>query len=154
MEMVSADYVLAMTAVGDSRDGYQRLLQALIEIDEEIEQRQKACGLKETEETSERARNEGVYDLNELPAVEQRISVYDAEQSCRENCLLRAADGRVAADYIYLYPPGIPLVTPGEVITERVISVILRWLENGLHVSGVQKDQTVRVVCRNKESEK
>ncbi len=56
MEMVSADYVLAMTAVGDSRDGYQRLLQALIEIDEEIEQRQKACGLKETEETSERAR--------------------------------------------------------------------------------------------------
>lgn len=154
MEMVSADYVLAMTAVGDSRDGYQRLLQALIEIDEEIEQRQKACGLKETEETSERARNEGVYDLNELPAVEQRISVYDAEQSCRENCLLKAADGRVAADYIYLYPPGIPLVTPGEVITERVISVILRWLENGLHVSGVQKDQTVRVVCRNKESEK
>ena len=154
MEMVSADYVLAMTAVGDSRDGYQRLLQALIEIDEEIEQRQKACGLKETEETSERARNEGVYDLNELPAVEQRISIYDAEQSCRENCLLKAADGRVAADYIYLYPPGIPLVTPGEVITERVISVILRWLENGLHVSGVQKDQTVRVVCRNKESEK
>lgn len=154
MEMVSADYVLAMTAVGDSRDGYQRLLQALIEIDEEIEQRQKACGLKETEETSERARNEGVYDLNELPVVEQRISVYDAEQSCRENCLLKAADGRVAADYIYLYPPGIPLVTPGEVITERVILVILRWLENGLHVSGVQKDQTVRVVCRNKESEK
>ncbi len=98
--------------------------------------------------------NEGVYDLNELPAVEQRISVYDAEQSCRENCLLRAADGRVAADYIYLYPPGIPLVTPGEVITERVISVILRWLENGLHVSGVQKDQTVRVVCRNKEKVK
>ena len=99
--------------MGDSRDGYQRLLQALIEIDEEIEQQQKACGLKETEETSERARNEGVYDLNELPAVEQRISVYDAEQSCRENCLLKAADGRVAADYIYLYPPGIPLVTPG-----------------------------------------
>ena len=46
MEMVSADYVLAMTAVGDSRDGYQRLLQALIEIDEEIEQRQKAVALK------------------------------------------------------------------------------------------------------------
>lgn len=67
---------------------------------------------------------------------------------------MKAADGRVAADYIYLYPPGIPLVTPGEVITERVIAVILRWLENGLHVSGVQKDQTVRVVCRNKESEK
>lgn len=134
--------------------GYQRLLQALIEIDEEIEQRQKACGLKETEETSERARNEGVYDLNELPAVEQRISVYDAEQSCRENCLLKAADGRVAADYIYLYPPGIPLVTPGEVITERVISVILRWLENGAACQRCTKRPNGRVVCRNKESEK
>ena len=154
MEMVSADYVLAMTAVGDSQDGYQRLLQALTEIDEEIAHQQKVYDFKDTETAYEAAENEGVYDLNELPAVEQRMSVYDAEQSRRENCLLEAADGRVAADYIYLYPPGIPLVTPGEIITERVMSVILRWLENGLHVSGVQEDQTVRVVCRNKESEK
>lgn len=154
MEMVSADYVLAMTAVGDSQDGYQRLLQALIEMDTEIDDRLKEQGLKGTGALLQAVNEEAVYDLNELPAVEQRMSIYDAEQSCRVSCTLEESDGRAAADYIYLYPPGIPLVTPGEIITERVIAVIQRWLEHGLHVSGVQEGRMVRVICENKESEK
>ena len=33
------------------------------------------------------------------------------------------AAGKTAGTYVNLYPPGIPLVVPGEVITEEVIKV-------------------------------
>ncbi len=152
MEMVSADYVLAMTAVGDSDDGYERLLQALIEIDAEIGEHKMEQKADASEALSEPMKCKSAYDLDELPTVEQRMSVYDAEHSGRIYCPLDEADGSVAADYIYLYPPGIPLVTPGEVITDQVIAVIRRWLMNGLHVSGVQEGQTVRVIPAGKDA--
>ena len=143
MEMVSADYVLAMTAVGDTWDGYERLLRALITIDDEIGMQQKAIGMKDSAEKEKE--EQALYDLSEFPAVSQKISIYDAVQSRKVNCLLEEAEGKAAADYIYLYPPGIPLVTPGEVITKRVIAVIHHWINKELHVSGVQTDGTVRI---------
>jgi arginine/lysine/ornithine decarboxylase len=36
------------------------------------------------------------------------------------------ATGRVAGEFIYGYPPGIPLVMPGEVITEDTVRVLTR----------------------------
>ena len=143
MEMVSADYVLAMTAVGDTWDGYERLLRALSAIDHEIDVQKNADRMKLNAEKG----NEGMtaYNLSELPVVSQKISIYDAVQSRKVSCQLEEAEGKMAADYIYLYPPGIPLVTPGEVITTRVIAVVHHWLNRGLHVSGIQPDGTVRI---------
>ena len=41
--------------------------------------------------------------------------------------------GQVSGEYIYLYPPGIPLVVPGEQITEKLIArkhhMQRKWLE-------------------------
>ena len=48
---------------------------------------------------------------------------------------------------IYLYPPGIPIVTPGEMITGAVIGTIHWWLSDGLHVSGVYEERDVRIIC-------
>lgn len=157
MEMVSADYVLAMTAVGDTWDGYERLLKALIAIDTEIDEQKKMDVQKKTVERQPDAEKDGgkdikkdiegvtSYNLSELPVVSQKISIYDAVQSRKMNCQLEDVEGKMAADYIYLYPPGIPLVTPGEIITPRVIAVIHHWLNKGLHVSGVQEDGMVRI---------
>ena len=161
MEMVSAEYVLAMTAVGDSRDGYERLLRALIEIDGIIDAaaNENANATIAAGEVMGAAANRWQKDAGgrniraaertetpELPVVEQKMSIYDAEWNCKESCRLEDAEGRTAGDYIYLYPPGIPLVTPGEVITDRVIAVVDYWLSERLHVSGVQPNRMMRVV--------
>ncbi|MBE5882790.1 MAG: ornithine decarboxylase, partial [Lachnospiraceae bacterium] len=51
--------------------------------------------------------------------------------------LLEEAEGCVCADYVNLYPPGIPLFLPGERITKEHIALIDRYLEKGMHVQGV-----------------
>ena len=38
-----------------------------------------------------------------------------------------------------LYPPGIPLIIPGELITEEIIKLIKRYVRLGLNVQGVEK---------------
>lgn len=140
MEMVSADYVLGMTSVGDTSDGYERLEWALKEIDRTLD-----CEIPVSE-------NNRLFTIpSVLPVVEHVMSIYDAEHQKKTLCCLKKSYGHIAADYIYLYPPGIPLVTPGEVITEEVVMNLDRWLEGNLHVSGIYREDgnyLIRVIDR------
>lgn len=47
---------------------------------------------------------------------------------------LEQAVGRVAADYIWAYPPGIPLIVPGEVIDQDVFDTISFYRNNGMNL--------------------
>ena len=51
--------------------------------------------------------------------------------------------GRISGEFIYLYPPGIPIITPGECMTEEIIRQVLYDRDIGLPVQGME-DQTVR----------
>ena len=64
-----------------------------------------------------------------------------------ERIRLEKSAGRISGEFIYLYPPGIPIVTPGEMITGAVIGTIHWWLSDGLHVSGVYEERGVRILC-------
>jgi len=50
--------------------------------------------------------------------------------------------GRIIAEFIYVYPPGIPILLPGEVISQENIDYIVDHLEVGLPVKGPE-DRTV-----------
>ncbi|HEX5166761.1 MAG TPA: hypothetical protein VFV93_15255, partial [Thermomicrobiales bacterium] len=58
------------------------------------------------------------------------------------------AAGRVSAESITPYPPGIPLVAPGERLTPDVIDYLRAGIEEGMYVSGLADASfaTVRVV--------
>jgi len=58
------------------------------------------------------------------------------------------AAGRICAEIITFYPPGIPLLCPGERISEDVIEYCGRLQEAGLHISGPEDYllKTVKVV--------
>jgi arginine decarboxylase len=56
------------------------------------------------------------------------------------------AEGRTAADIVAPYPPGIPLLCPGEIITGRAIAEMLSLLNEGRLIKGVQPDdQSIEV---------
>ncbi len=64
-------------------------------------------------------------------------------QSLRESFLsesepveIESSRGRVAADTIVIYPPGSPLIVPGEVIDSEIIDYILKTKEIGLNLVG------------------
>ena len=58
---------------------------------------------------------------------------------------LKDAAGRVCASSIIPYPPGIPIVCPGEVIDEDVIEYIRERREAGEKVIGLTAEGTICV---------
>jgi len=54
--------------------------------------------------------------------------------------------GKTAAEFIIPYPPGIPLVCPGEIIVQDTIDYVKMMLENRINVNGVDENVQVRVV--------
>jgi arginine decarboxylase len=45
--------------------------------------------------------------------------------------------GKVAAEMVVPYPPGIPLLVPGETVSEAVLATIVQLLEEGVHLVGM-----------------
>lgn len=53
------------------------------------------------------------------------------------------AIGKAAAGYIYLYPPGIPLLCPGERIDKESLEEILYYKRKGLRVHGITEENGI-----------
>lgn len=61
---------------------------------------------------------------------------------------LTEAAGQTAGAFINLYPPGIPIVAPGEQITQEAVDVITRYRQMNLPVQGVDHDAiTILKLC-------
>ena len=65
-------------------------------------------------------------ELPELRYPERRMEVREATMADCEAVAMDEASGRIAAQSAGLYPPGIPLVCPGEVINNEVISLLMQ----------------------------
>lgn len=54
---------------------------------------------------------------------------------------IEEALNKISKDFIVPYPPGIPLVFPGEVITKEAVNIIKEYLSNNLSVLGVSNNK-------------
>lgn len=135
MEMASSDYILALSSCMDTEEGFVRLCNALNEIDLQI----KGSDPKEQNEEPLSFRAETV------------ISIKEALESKAVHAEPNALTGRISAEFIYLYPPGIPLLVPGERITDSIIKIMKNFLESGLKLSGPEsgKLESIKVVQEN-----
>lgn len=134
MEMETETYVLAIMTLMDEAEGWQRLADALCEIDGRIE---------------ESADDMGSASSKKAPArqLKSRMPLARAFHSEWETIPLKKAMGRVAADFIALYPPGSPIVAPGEVLDEAVIKQIQEYRRKGLNVQGVSEKGEIVVAA-------
>lgn len=138
MEMAADSYVLAMMTIADEEEGWQRLADALRRIDDRIEEDAGMIPLT--------AWNNQSMQCVTVPTVKMSIAeAIDNAQSGREVLLTEAA-GEAAGDFINLYPPGIPLLVPGEVIDANLIGQIQAYRQLGLQVQGVSEAGTV-IIC-------
>lgn len=51
---------------------------------------------------------------------------------------IRETGGRICSEFVMCYPPGIPILAPGELITDEIISYILYAKEKGCSMQGTQ----------------
>jgi arginine/lysine/ornithine decarboxylase len=54
--------------------------------------------------------------------------------------------GKVSGEFVYLYPPGIPILVPGEEIDEALVQDLARIREHGMCPEGMRdlSGQTIR----------
>ena len=145
VEMETEHYVLALAAVGDSEEGFERLCQAIEEINQEEAQKK-----KEKRETEEPKAGRTAYT-----SLSQFMSITEAMESESEIRKLEESVGRISAEFGYLYPPGIPLIVPGEQITGQFIRNMRIYMEEGLYLQGLEDytNETIRVVAQNTTKE-
>lgn len=128
MEMASPTGVLGILTVMDSEEGVDRLLNALKEIDDKLSVYKKE-GAKVFSELS----------LGNVQIPETRFSIYDAEQQNKEWLPADKAAGKISGEFIYLYPPGIPLIVPGEVLEEKMIQGLNEMRIQEFHMIGLSE---------------
>ena len=137
LEMVSKEYGIAMTSIGDTLDGFQRLRKALFEIDSQIERTK-----MESNEgnVSTKPDEQNLTKLYEVRPMIQIPSIYEAKNRKSEIVTLNKAEGRISSSYVYQYPPGIPVLAPGEMVTSQIIGVLTLYEELGYQLVGIGKD--------------
>ena len=135
MEMACGTYTLALSSIMDTKDGFKRLAEALCAIDDELELN---FGHYEAENT---LFEESVYKVQK-----KRMEIFEAQEQKVRYFFIEEAVGKVSADYVYLYPPGIPIIVPGEEITQAFIEDIRLCMKKGLEVEGLSEDGRIAVV--------
>ena len=127
-EMSCESYCLAMTSIMDTKEGFCRLSRALLEIDAKLSKSN-----KKTESIITYPKPISVMSMKE--AIEGNQSYRNFENS--KDC--------VSAGFVGFYPPGIPILTPGELITGEILRIIKAGMEKGLIVTGLE-DRGILIV--------
>ena len=55
-----------------------------------------------------------------------------------ESLIWEDTEGKIAAESAYLYPPGIPLIVPGERISREIVRQIILYEKMGFTVEGTE----------------
>lgn len=131
LEMAAGEYCLAMFTIGDTAEGFERTTKALLEMDRAVE----TCIGTEADAPVLHSSNPDII-----------LSLNEAWDAPYEEVPLSACEGHVAAEFVNLYPPGTPIVAPGEAFTKKIQEDILRAQAQGLSLRGVSRAGTVRVI--------
>ncbi len=110
--------ILAYISVGDRRQDVERLVSALAEVKRRYK-RDKAGLL--TQEYIE-------------PTVE--VTPQEAFYAEKESVSLEESAGRICSEFVMCYPPGIPIIAPGERITKQIIEYIQYARKKGCSMTG------------------
>ena len=159
-ELVSGNMVMCMSGIGNTRRDYERLIEALSEAAERgrpdrIDRLDRSALVETTGLTgwSVLAETAGLIDRNGQAAhsrAEQKVPLplglarTEIPQE-RESVHITQAAGRVCVAAIIPYPPGIPLICPGEIFTQEIVDYVKAQREAGEKVIGVDEELRVSV---------
>ena len=148
MEMVAGTYILAMTSIGDTEDGMERLARALKEIDAQADKRMRSGNCLEETPTIRGAslpRPEVVYNSSVMENMLDEAAISAVPGSKVRRLPWRDSVGYISTEYAYLYPPGSPLIVPGERVSQEAADM-LQWYHNlRFAIEGLKEDQYIEV---------
>jgi arginine decarboxylase len=127
--------ILLMVTIGTTDSDLEKLLFALREIAARYREFAKNCELLRRAE-----------DLLEEPMIPELVLLpREAFFRSARVVNLPAAVGKISAEVVTAYPPGIPIVCPGERLTSDIIDYLTLIKEAGLRISG-PRDATLETI--------
>lgn len=120
--------VLFIITSATKEEDLNRLFDALLDIDN----------------THQRVEQEKVKISSHYP--KKMLKPRDAYNSIKLDVPLKKALGYISAESIMIYPPGIPLVIPGEQIDQNIIDITTDYLENDCILFKDSPDGMIRVI--------
>ena len=129
LEMSCENYALAIATVMDEQDGFRRLAEALIEIDSNCNIQKTSCSIREIYTKPER-----------------KYEIHKIDNFSKEKVSLQQAEGKISSEYIYFYPPGIPILVPGERIKIQNIKAIEEAIAQGIEVYGLTENKMIFIL--------
>ena len=78
--------------------------------------------------------------------MKQVLSITQAMDAQQRRFPLEESIGKISGEFAYLYPPGIPILVPGEQISGHLVRNVRRYMEQGLEVQGLS-DSTCETIC-------
>lgn len=133
MELAAEDYVIAIFSVMDQPEGIRRLGEALCEIDKDLAEGRLESGGPN--------KKQGHFPNHPL---ERAVGIRKALEGMSREVDLEEAVGQIAAEFVFLYPPGIPLAVPGERLDRGILEMMAGCAAKGLALCGLpQKNKIV-----------
>ncbi len=119
LEMADRDTLVAMVTLADTREGLEALAAALEE------------SLRRHRGTPRAVAPAGVWEVDPVVAMSPRAAFF----ADRETVPVGAAVGRVCAELVAPYPPGIPVLAPGEVVTAGAVAALTAARDAGSRIA-------------------
>lgn len=161
MEMAAGTYVLAMTSVGDTEKGMERLADALEEIDLRIgKQLLQERNIRDKTVLESAGLAIGGQAIQSRMSLDMRMPMPEVVYSIADMENLLGDDlaegeirhlpwkdsvGYVAAEYAYLYPPGCPLIVPGERVSQEAADMLQWYYDQRFTMEGLKKERYIGV---------
>jgi lysine decarboxylase len=123
-ELFTGDWIMALTGIGNTKEDYDRFADAL----EDISRRTRESGLEihRTVHKTDSLIPPKQAEMFEIPAAKKRVKLADSE-------------GMICGSSIIPYPPGIPLICPGERIEADAIAYVQAMRSLGEKVIGINE---------------
>jgi len=119
--------ILAYVSIGDNFKNIEMLISALAEVKRRF------------------SRAELDIMKHEYLAPLVRIAPQDAFYAAKKSLPIEQCAGKICAEFVMCYPPGIPIVAPGEEITREIVDYIMYAKEKGCSLTGPEDMRVERI---------
>jgi lysine decarboxylase len=131
IEMSDPNNILAIVTVGDNEESILKLIDALKAINNEFNQTNKKAD---------------IYNIENNFPIRRELTLKDAYLKKWKKINIDEAIGMISKEIITPYPPGVPLLCPGELVTKEIVKYIKMIIENGGTINGVDENYEIKVI--------
>ncbi len=128
IEMACSNYIVAITSVCDSKENLLFFANALVKIDSKLKP---AISTKK-------------YRCIKLQTKHLPCEMLSAKQIDFDKSM-----GKISAEYVFVYPPGIPFIVNGEQISKEVIDYVYELKKSGLEIKSTFSDLPDKIYVKN-----